>query len=178
MVKCKPKEPIQPADVAADPLTEMLRQGAKDLIAQGVESERLTLLDQHQGLRLFDGRQALVRNGYLPERTIQTGLGDVEVKVPKVRDRSGSGIYFNSALLPPYLKRTQSIEERLPWLSLKGLSTGDYQEALLALLGEQAKGLSANTISRLKQSWRDEHRQWCQRDLSQNRYVYWWADGV
>ena len=178
MVKCNLKEPIQPVDVATDPLTEMLRQGAKDFIAQAVESELLTLLDQHQGLRLLDGRQALVRNGYLPERSIQTGLGDVEVKVPKVRDRSGSGICFHSALLPPYLKRAKSVEELLPWLYLKGISTGDYQEALSALLGEQAKGLSANTISRLKQSWSDEHRQWSQRDLSQSRYVYWWADGV
>ena len=82
MVKCNRKEAVQPVDVAADPLTEMLRQGAKDLISQAVESELLTLLDQHQGLRLLDGRQALVRNGYLPERSIQTGLADVEVKVP------------------------------------------------------------------------------------------------
>ena len=129
MVKCNPKAPVQPVDVAADPLTEMLQQGAKDLISQAVESALLTLLDEHQGLRLLDGRQALVRNGYLPERTIQTGLGDVEVKVPKIRDRSGSGIRFTSALLPPYLKRSKSIEELLPWLYLKGISTGDYQEA-------------------------------------------------
>ena len=129
MVKCNPKAPVQPVDVAADPLTEMLQQGAKDLISQAVESALLTLLDEHQGLRLLDGRQALVRNGYLPERTIQTGLGDVAVKVPKVRDRSGSGICFHSALLPPYLKRAKSVEELLPWLYLKGISTGDYQEA-------------------------------------------------
>ena len=178
MVDYNPNEAIQSENIAGDPLTEMLRQGAKDLIAQAVESELLTLLDQHQGLRLLDGRQAVVRNGYLPERTIQTGLGDVKVKVPKVRDRSGSGIRFTSALLPPYLKRSKSIEELLPWLYLKGISTGDYQEALAALLGEQAKGLSANTISRLKQAWHDEHRQWSQRDLSRSRYVYWWADGV
>ena len=168
----------QPEHTVVDPLSEMLRQGAKDLIAQAVETELMSLLEQHEGLRLLDGRQGLVRNGYLPERTIQTGIGDVEVKVPKVRDRSGSGIRFTSTLLPPYLKRTKSVEELLPWLYLKGVSTGDYQEALSALLGKQAKGLSANTISRLKQSWSDEHRQWCQRDLSQSRYVYWWADGV
>ena len=94
--------------------------------------------------------------------------------MPKVRDRLGSGIRFSSALLPHYLKRAKNIEELLPWLYLKGISTGDYQEALSALLGEQAK----NNISRLKQSWSDEHRQWRQRDLSQSRYVYWWADGV
>ena len=178
MMKCNPKEAVQPVDVAADPLTEMLRQGAKDLIAQAVESELLTLLDQRHSLRVLDGRQAVVRHGYLPESTMQTGLGDVTVKVPKVRDCSGSGIRFTSALLPLYLKRAKSIEELLPWLYLKGISTGDYQEALSALLGEQAKGLSANTISRLKQSWSDEHHQWCQRDLSQSRYVDWWADGV
>lgn len=91
-----------------------------------------------------------MRNGYLPERTIQTGIGDVQIKVPKVRDRSGSGICFNSSLLPPYLKRSRSIEELIPWLYLKGISTGDYQEALSALLGENAQGLSSNTVSRLK----------------------------
>lgn len=168
----------QPEQPLADPLTELLRRGARDLIAQAVESELQALLDEHAQQRLPDGRQAIVRNGYLPERTIQTGIGDVEVKVPKVRDRSGSGVCFNSSLLPPYLKRAKSIEELLPWLYLKGISTGDYQEALAALLGDNAKGLSANTISRLKQHWADEHRDWCRRELSQNRYVYWWADGV
>ncbi len=119
-----------------------------------------------------------MHNGILPERTIQTGIGNVEIKVPKVRDRSGSGIYFNNSLLPPYLKRSSSIEELLPWLYLRGISTGDYQEALGALLGDKAKGLSANTISRLKQHWSDEHREWSLRDLSQKRYVYCWADGI
>lgn len=102
------------------------------------------LLDQHAQHRLPDGRQAVVRKCYLPERTVQTGIGDVEVKVPKVRDRGGSGVCFNSSLLPPYLKRAKSIEELLPWLYLKGISSGDYQEALAALLGNNAKGLSAN----------------------------------
>ena len=119
-----------------------------------------------------------MRNGYLPERTIQTGIGDVEIKVPKVRDRTGSGIHFTSSLLPPYLKRSGSIEALLPWLYLKGVSTGDDQEALSALLGEQAKGVSANTICRLKQGWCDEHRKWSQRDLAGCRYVYWWVDGI
>ena len=93
----------------------MLRQGAKELIAQAVEAELVSMLEQHQSLRMLDGRQAVVRNGYLPERTVQTSLGDVDVKVPKVRDRSGSGIRFNSTLLPPYLKRTKSIEALLPY---------------------------------------------------------------
>ncbi|MCE0761177.1 IS256 family transposase [Marinobacter sp. G11] len=168
----------QPEEQVTDPLTELLRNGARELIAQAVEAELQVLLEQHAEHRLPDGRKAVVRNGYLPERTVQTGIGDVEIKVPKVRDRSGSGVRFNSSLLPPYLKRARSVEELLPWLYLKGVSTGDYQDALAALLGDQAKGLSANTISRLKQHWIDEHRGWCQRDLSQKRYVYWWADGV
>jgi transposase-like protein len=168
----------QPEEQVTDPLTELLRNGARELIAQAVEAELQVLLEQHAEHRLPDGRKAVVRNGYLPECTVQTGIGDVEIKVPKVRDRSGSGVRFNSTLLPPYLKRARSIEELLPWLYLKGVSTGDYQDALSALLGDQAKGLSANTISRLKQHWIDEHRSWCQRDLSQKRYVYWWADGI
>lgn len=168
----------QPEEQVTDPLTELLRSGARELIAQAVEAELQVLLEQHAEHRLPDGRKAVVRNGYLPERTVQTGICNVEIKVPKVRDRSGSGVRFNSALLPPYLKRARSVEELLPWLYLKGVSTGDYQDALAALLGDQAKGLSANTISRLKQHWIDDHRRWCQRDLSQKRYVYWWADGV
>jgi transposase-like protein len=168
----------QPEEQVTDPLTELLRNGARELIAQAIEAELQVLLEQHAEHRLPDGRKAVVRNGYLPERTVQTGIGDVEIKVPKVRDRSGSGVRFNSSLLPPYLKRARSVEELLPWLYLKGVSTGDCQDALSALLGDQAKGLSANTISRLKQHWIDEHRGWCQRDLSQKRYVYWWADGI
>ncbi len=168
----------QPENSATDPLSELLRSGARQLIAQAVEAELQTLLDQHANVRLPDGRQAVVRNGHLPERTVQTGIGDVEVKVPKVRDRSSSGIRFNSNLLPPYIKRARSVEELLPWLYLKGISTGDFQESLAALLGNQAKGLSANTISRLKSQWLEEHGQWRRRDLTGKRYVYWWADGV
>ena len=173
-----PQVVSQPEFGVQDGLHALLRDGARGLIAQAVEAQLQALLDQHAGRVLADGRQAVVRNGHLPERTVQTGLGDVPVKVPKVRDRSGSGIKFNSALLPPYLKRAKSIEELLPWLYLKGVSTGDYQEALAALLGENAKGLSSNTISRLKQHWIEDHRRWSQRDLSSKHYVYWWADGV
>ncbi|VVS95298.1 transposase mutator type [Desulfoluna spongiiphila] len=168
----------RPEENVTDPLTEMLRQGARKLIAEAVEAELLSMLEKSSNIRLHDGRRAVVRNGYLPNRTIQTGIGDIEVRVPKVRDRSGSGIKFNSSLLPPYLKRAASITELLPWLYLKGISTGDCQEALSALLGEQAKGLSANTISRLKSQWIEEHHCWCRRDLSLSKYVYWWADGV
>lgn len=178
MKDCNLKAVATPVAEYSDPLTELLRKGAHALIRQAVETELEALLATHEGLKLLDGRRAVVRNGYLPERTVQTGIGDVKVRVPKVRDRSGSGIHFTSQLLPPYLKRTKSIEELLPWLYLKGISTGDFSEALAALVGEHAKGLSANTISRLKSQWLDEHRQWVQADLSNKRYVYWWADGI
>jgi transposase-like protein len=167
-----------PEDRAQDPLTDLLRSGARDLIKQAVEAELATMLSEYKDHKLPDGRQTVVRNGYLPERTVQTGIGDVEVKVPKVRDRSGSGIKFSSTLLPPYLKRSRNIEELIPWLYLKGLSTGDYSDAMQSLLGKNAKGLSANTISRLKSQWLDEHYQWRHQDLSQKRYVYFWADGI
>ena len=168
----------QPEMTSNDPLHELIRQGARDLIARAVETELEGLLSQYADIKTADGRQAVVRNGYLPKRTIQTGVGDVEVQVPKVRDRSGAGIRFNSHLLPPYLKRARSMDELIPWLYLRGISSGDFQEALSALVGEQAKGLSANTVSRLKAQWLDEHKDWQRRDLSQTRYVYWWADGV
>ena len=162
----------------ADPLSALLRDGARELIKQAVESELASLLTEHKDYKLDDGRQGLVRNGYLPKRKIQTGVGDVDVQVPKVRDRGSKGITFNSTLIPPYLRRSKSIEELIPWLYLKGISTGDYSEALSALLCKDAKGLSANTVSRLKAQWLDEHRQWQKQDLSQKNYVYWWADGI
>ena len=168
----------QPEVAGNDPLHELIRQGARDLIAQAVETELESLLKQYADVKTPDGRRAVVRNGHLPKRAVQTGVGDVEVQVPKVRDRSGSGIRFNSHLLPPYLKRARSLEELIPWLYLRGISSGDFQEALSALVGEQANGLSANTVSRLKAKWLDEHKDWQRRDLSQKRYVYWWADGV
>lgn len=161
-----------------DPLHELIRNGARQLIAEAVNTELAALLEQYADHKTPDGQQAVVRNGYLPKRTIQTGVGDIEVQVPKVRDRSGSGIKFNSNLLPPYLKRAKSMDELIPWLYLRGVSSGDFQDALVALVGDQAKGLSANTVSRLKAQWQDEHRNWQRQDLSQKRYVYWWADGV
>lgn len=167
-----------PEEKRNDPLTELLRSGAKALIAEAVELELESMLAGYRDLKMTDGRQVLVRNGYLPERTVQTGIGEVVVKVPKIRDRSESGIKFNSSILPPYLKRSKSMEELIPWLYLKGISTGDCQEALVALVGEQAKGLSANTVSRLKADWIKQHQEWCQRDLSQKRYAYFWADGI
>ena len=163
---------------AQDVLSELLQTGAQPLLTQAIEAEVATLLAQYEGLLTASGLQGLVRNGHLPERTIQTGLGDVGVKIPKVRDRTGQGIKFNSALVPPYLKRAKTIEELLPWLYLKGISTGNFKEALAGLLGADAKGLSSNTISRLKQTWEGEYSLWRKRDLSKRRYVYIWADGV
>jgi transposase-like protein len=136
------------------------------------------LLAEYGKVRALDGRAAVVRNGYLPAREVLTPLGGVEVRVPKVRDRSGSGVKFNSALVPPYVRRSKSISAALPWLYLKGISTGDMREALAVLVGEDAKGLSPNVVSRLKAQWAQEYGGWMKRELSAARYVYWWADGI
>ena len=161
-----------------DPLQEVLREGARKMLAAAIEAEVSAFIEQYSPLKTDEGKLAVVRNGYLPERPIQTGLGNIEVKVPKVRDRSESGIKFNSSLVPPYLKRTRHIEEFLPWLYLRGISTGDFSETLKHLLGPEAPGLSAATISRLKQGWEQDYHDWSRRDLSNKRYVYVWVDGV
>jgi putative transposase len=137
------------ANEVRDALTEVLREGARTLLAQAIEAEVAEFLTRHGDQRDAAGRLRLVRNGYLPERTIQTGVGAVPVQAPRVRDRAGE-LRFSSAILPPYLRRTKTLEELLPWLYLKGISTGDFAEALSALLGRAAPGLSAGTISRLK----------------------------
>jgi len=134
----------------ADALTEVLRSGARELLQQAIEAEVAEFTAQHRELKDERERQRVVRNGYQPERTIQTGIGDVPVKTPRVRDRQGT-IKFSSSILPRYLRRTRSLEELLPWLYLKGLSTGDFSTALTALLGQDAPGLSVATISRLKE---------------------------
>jgi putative transposase len=167
-----------PQAASADPLTEVLCQGARRLLAQAIEAEVQTLLACNADVRDEQGRQAVVRNGYLPEREVQTGIGAVSVHVPRVRDRSGQGIRFHSSILPPYMRRSRSVEELLPWLYLKGVSTGDFSEALEALLGPDAPGLSASTISRLKETWQDELKSWQHRDLRAKRYVYFWVDGI
>ena len=174
---------IDQLETTRDALTEVLREGAQKLIAEAVQAELEELLDQYEGHPDEQGRQRLVRNGYLPQREFQTGIGGIPVRIPRVRDR-GSGqeseemICFRSRLVPPYLRRSKSLEELLPLLYLKGISTGDFTDALGALLGPDAPGLSANTISRLKQQWVQDYQQWHKRDLSQKRYVYVWADGV
>ena len=160
-----------------DPLTEVLRSGARELLQQAVEAEVAEFVARHRELKDEHDRQRVVRNGYRPERTIQTGIGEVAVKAPRARDREGE-IKFHSSILPAYLRRTRSIEELLPWLYLKGLSTGDFSEALAALLGKDARGLSAATISRLKEVWRGEYEHWTKRDLSGKNFVYLWVDGV
>lgn len=165
----------------SDPLTEVLRSGARALLAQAVEAEVAGFLDSHAGRRTEDGRRRLVRHGHLPERAIMTGIGPVPVRAPRVRDRVGRGaerIGFSSAILPPYARRSKSLEVLIPVLYLKGVSSGDFEEALAALLGPEAGGLSASTVARLKDAWADEHARWLKRDLSARRYVYFWADGI
>ena len=159
-------------------LDELVRRGARQVIEQVIELELAALLEQYANVRTLSGKQAVVRNGYLPERDVLTAAGPVSVKVPKVRDRSGTGVKFNSAVVPPYIRKSPRVSAALPWLYLKGISTGDMGEALSVLLGEEAKGLSANVVSRLKAQWSQEWQQWDRRDLSSARYVYWWADGI
>jgi putative transposase len=165
----------------SDPLTEVLRSGARALLTQAVEAEVAAFLDGHADERTEDGRRRLVRHGHLPEREIMTGIGPIAVRTPRVRDRVGVGearIRFTSAMLPPYARRSKSLEVLIPILYLKGISTGDFAAALGALLGPDAGGLSASTIARLKDAWAEEHACWCKRDLSSKRYVYFWADGI
>lgn len=159
-------------------LDDIIRRGARDVIQQAIEAEFLQLLEQYANVKTFRGCRTVVRNGYLPERDVLTAVGPVTVKVPKVRDRSGSGVKFNSTLVPPYVRRSSRVSAALPWLYLKGISTGDMSEALKVLLGDEAKGLSANVVSRLKAQWSDEHVRWHRRDLSEARHVYWWVDGI
>src|SRR4030095_9980508 len=165
----------------SDPLTEVLRNGARALLAQAVEAEVGALLNVHAGKLTDDGHQRLVRHGHLPEREVMTGIGPVAVRCPRVRDRVGEGperIGFSSAILPPYARRSKSLEVLIPILYLKGVSTGDFEEALIALLGKDAGGLSAATVGRLKEAWSEEHARWNKRDLSAKRYVYFWGDGI
>ena len=161
-----------------DPLTELLRVGARQLIEQAVETELQELLAAHADRLLADGRAGVVRNGYLPEREIQTGLGPITVRIPKVRVKTGEPVTFRSALVPPYVRKTRSLEAALPWLYLKGVSSGEMEAALEVLVGPEAKGLSASTVSRLKQRWAQEYQEWQKSRLDKDRWVYVWADGV
>jgi transposase-like protein len=171
----------KPERFVDDPISDILRQGARGLLAHALEAEIEIFLNQYKDLRDETGLQRIVRNGYLPERQIQTGIGPVPVEVPRTRDRSlqeAERVSFRSAILPPYLRKTRSMEQLIPWLYLKGVSTGDFSDALAALVGKDAPGLSAPTISRLKTVWQQEFQQWQKRNLSEKRYVYFWADGI
>ena len=170
------KNPAVPNEVR-DALTEVLREGARTLLAQAIEAEVAEFLAVHADQRDAAGRTRLVRNGHLPERMVQTGIGAVSVKAPRVRDRAGQ-LRFVSSILPPYLRRTKTIEELLPWLYLKGVSSGEMSAALEVLVGPEAKGLSASTVSRLKRTWAAEYEAWCDSPLHMDRWVYVWADGV
>ena len=165
-------------EAIADPLTELLRAGAERLIHRAVEAELEDLLSAHSDRRTADGKAGVVRNGHLPERELQTGLGPVTVEIPKVRSKTGEAVTFRSALVPPYVRKTMSLEAAVPWLYLKGISSGEMGPALEVLLGSRAKGLSASTVSRLKQVWAHEYQDWCEERLDKDRWVYVWADGV
>ena len=178
--KVLPLSQVSEPGFGQDLLTEVLRKGARDLLAQAVEQEVHEWLADWANLTDERGRQWVVRNGHLPERTILTGIGPVEVCQPRVRDRrpQDEREEFSSKILPPYLRKTKSLEELIPWLSLKGISTGNFQEALQALVGPECPGLSANTITRLKSVWQEEYDVWSKRSLTDKEYVYVWADGI
>ena len=172
----------KPEPFIDDPITDILRSGARKLLADALEAEIEDFLSQYRDLKDDRNHQRVVRNGYLPEREIQSGIGPIPVKMPRARDRQphqgSEPIRFTSSLLPPYLRKTRSMEDLIPWLYLKGVSTNDFSEALSALVGKEAPGLSAPTISRLKAVWKQDLERWQKRDLSLKRYVYIWADGV
>jgi len=161
-----------------DPLNELLKAGAQQLIHQAIEAELVDLLSQNSHRLTEDGKTAVVRNGYLPERKIQTGIGPVSVRIPKLRSKDGTPIQFHSALVPPYVRKTRSLEAALPWLYLKGVSSGEMGEALKVLVGSDAGGLSASTVSRLKKRWAEEYAQWRGTPLNKDQWVYIWADGI
>lgn len=167
-------------EVPHDALTEILRAGAQKMLAAAIEREVAGYVETREELTDDAGRRLVVRNGFLPEREILTGIGKVAVKQPRVRDRRppDQREYFTPAVLPKYLRKTKSMDELIPWLYLKGISTNDFPEALQALLGADAKGLSASTITRLKSVWEEEYADWSKRSLAGKRYVYLWADGI
>ncbi len=169
-----------PQESTSSVLDQILREGAREMLARAIEDEVAAYVDGREHLVDASGRRQVVRNGYLPERSIQTPMGSVEVKQPRVRDRRDADEreVFRSSILPPYLRKTKSLEDLLPWLYLKGISTGDFSEALQALLGPDSPGLSASTITRLKAGWEQEYKDWSRRSLKGKRFPYFWADGV
>lgn len=166
---------------SVSPLDELVREGARKMLQTAIDQEVHDFLVMHSNRVDEQGRKQVVRNGYLPAREIQTGAGPLEVSQPRVRDNSpekSNRVRFTSSILPRYLRRSKSLEELLPWLYLKGISTGDFNEALQSMLGKDAANLSPNTIVRLKEKWSTEYEDFSKRDLSEKEYVYVWADGI
>jgi transposase-like protein len=166
---------------ARDALTDLLRNGAVDLLAAAVQHEVGAWIEDHAGVVDEHGRRRVVRNGFMPEREIVTGIGPVKVRQPRVHDHRPEGEgreKFTSAILPPYLRKARSMEDLIPWLYLKGVSTGDFSEALAALIGVDTPGFSATTVTRLKESWERDYAAWSRRDLTGKNYVYVWVDGI
>ena len=195
MTKTKADQHTSPVDETLDPeviafrrqfdasssLDELVREGAQRMLQEAINAEVETFIDQHRDRRDEQGRRLVIKNGNLPPREILTGAGPIEVTQGRVRDNTPDAaqrVRFTPSVLPAYLRRTNAIEELIPWLYLKGISTGDFGEALQALVGERAKGLSPNVIVRLKEQWSDEYDQWSRRDLTGKQYVYIWADGI
>lgn len=163
------------------PLDDLVRQGARKMLQAALEDEVQSFLVGHAARIDDQGRRLVVRNGHLPAREIVTGAGPLEIHQPRVRDKSANPderVHFSSSILPPYLRKSKSIEELIPWLYLKGISTGDFSDALQALVGPDAAGFSANVVVRLKEKWSQEYEAWNKRDLSEKKYVYVWADGI
>ena len=173
---------LRQPDTVDDPLTAVLRSGARRLLAQAIEAEADAFLATMKGAQLADGRDRVVRHGHGPERQVQTGIGPVAVQRVRLRDRgaveTGERIRFTSAILPRWARRTRSLDALLPILYLRGVSMGDFQEALAALLGRDAPNLSPSVVARLRSEWEADYTRWQRRDLSARRYVYVWADGV
>ena len=165
-------------DGISDVLTDLLKTGAQQLIASAVEAELESFLSQFSAARMETGHAAVVRNGHHPARPVQTGSGPVNVRIPKIRSRTGEPVTFRSALVPPYMRKTRTLEAALPWLYLKGISSGEMGAALKVLLGPDAQGLSANTVSRLKRDWGKEYDGWRDEPLDKDPWVYIGADGV
>ncbi len=179
------KNKVTARESAGEPrvaLDEIVQQGAERMLAEALEAEVEEFLSRYRDVMDREGRRQIVRNGRLPDREILTGAGPLQVRQPRVRDRRNvrqeDRIRFSSAILPPYLRRSKNLDELIPFLYLRGISTGDFSEALEALVGPEAKGLSANVVTRLTESWRQEHDAWNRRDLSDRNYVYFWADGI
>ena len=171
---------IKKPEVIKDLLTEVIRKGARQLLTVAIEAEVNEFLTQHSQSHIEGDKARFVRNGYLPEREIQTGIGSVAIEVPRVRDRGfeKDGIHFNSTIIPKYLRRSESMNEFLPLLYLKGISVNDFADVLTPLVGAAAKNLSPGVISHLKEAWEGDYDEWCKRDLKEKCYVYWWADGI